>query len=517
MPPPESRTRPPQPSSVSGAVSWLCTRLLVTLLLTVVFFSPFPHGSVEPWYRNFFQLLVFLGFAVWALRAFISPQDARVSGGSRTVGSSRLAFVLLAAFFVLCLLQLLPMPSWLLVLFSAEGLDIWRTNALVLEGLGLGAGTGFFTISLNPGATWASTLTVASYAAFGFLTARLVTSRGTLQLVLLAVFLLALIEALLGITQYLVNLGIEGVAPLAKGTFYNKNHFAGFLEMTIPLVLGYAVSLGEWGSARVRGLKALVSSESLPRQILLVLLLGLMLLALMLSKSRSGLVSIAVALVFYWIASRAKSAGGGGWLVLLFIFFAISFGLWVGLYPVYENFLSVEGDAAGRLLVWKDTLGLIGDFPLFGSGLGTFKWVFPLYKDSMELPVVYNYAHNDYLQLMAETGIIGFALLMGALASALLLAFRRILAFDAEPGSLRLNVALGCLAGIVSILLHSFADFNLHIPANGLMFAFLMGLLFASISTRGQQQAPRSKPRRRTRRALATPVDNPRKDANNSA
>jgi len=467
--------------------TWVFDRAIQIFILCVLLFSPLPFGSVEVWFRNFFQLLIFVSVIVWVFQLLSkNPQISQVKDGLEEANSSKSHWFLMA-FISICLLQIVPLPGFILTLLSHKSLEIWVTNNELIASFGLAPDGLFHTISLYPHATWEKTVVVLSYFGFGFIVAKHIRTRNRIVFFLIVVFAIAFLESVVGLMQYLGNLGgqsEEGTGSFARGTFFNKNHFAGFLEMTLPLVLGYTLSLGGQIEGEKRSWKQLISSDNLPRQMTMVVLMGLMMLALILSKSRSGIVSIVLALIFFFVITRIQGHGRGhgsgrGLIILLVVFFAAMLGLWIGVYPVFENFLRAEGDAAGRILVWKDSLGLIADFPIFGSGLGTFSVVYPLYRESMDLPVVYNYAHNDYLQIITETGLLGFICLMGALLTFFMTVFKKILNYKGHYGSLRLNIALGALTGVVSILLHSVTDFNLHIPSNGFYFAFLVGLIAA--------------------------------------
>ena len=131
-----------------------------------------------------------------------------------------------------------------------------------------------------------------------------------------------------------------------------------------------------------------------------------------------------------------------------------------------------EITAEGRLLLWGETLDLIAAYPLFGCGLGAYESAFLKYKVSHPL-VTADYAHNDYLQLLAELGIIGFligaALVLAVLAKAVRAALRH-----ADPNSRFL--ALACAGAMVAILIHSLVDFNLYIPANAVLLAWISGI-----------------------------------------
>ena len=125
-----------------------------------------------------------------------------------------------------------------------------------------------------------------------------------------------------------------------------------------------------------------------------------------------------------------------------------------------------------RQEIWKDTLKLFRANPVLGVGLGAYETVFPIYARHDGMYVV-NYAHNDYLQALSDGGIVGFGL---ALLFIVLL-FRAVARSLKSPDPLLAGLALGCGAGVFSLLVHSMFDFNLQIPSNALLFLFLSAVL----------------------------------------
>ena len=135
---------------------------------------------------------------------------------------------------------------------------------------------------------------------------------------------------------------------------------------------------------------------------------------------------------------------------------------------------------AARTGIWSDTLRLAADFPFFGSGFGTLAEVYPRYQTAHAGMRVLH-AHNDWVQLLAEGGLAGtlavFAVVGGyAAAAAKRLGRRR----DREA----ITLALGGLAGLLAFLLHSFTEFNAHIPANALWFTVLAALTLKALTSR---------------------------------
>jgi O-antigen ligase len=138
--------------------------------------------------------------------------------------------------------------------------------------------------------------------------------------------------------------------------------------------------------------------------------------------------------------------------------------------PFVARFSNLWGDV--RFKIWPDTVGLVKAFPLFGCGLGGYKSCFMRFQTVAPMNTV-DYAHNDYLQILAEFGLIAF--LAGLLFAARLLRATIRRSIHAPSQDHRL-LAIACTASLVAMLLHSFVDFNLYVPANGAVFAWICGI-----------------------------------------
>jgi len=241
---------------------------------------------------------------------------------------------------------------------------------------------------------------------------------------------------------------------LPFGPYVNRNHFAGFAEMVIPVALVPLV-LGKVRRERLFlvGLFALVP-----------------IVALVLSASRGGIISFIIQLAVLGLLLLVRKIRGrnlivGGVVVLC----AVLMVSWIGVQHVLQRFSgmqSLEITEGKRAAIRQDTWRLFLDHPVIGTGLGTFEMVFPPY-DSLYDGKVVNQAHNDYLEALAETG------LLGGIFCAL---FLGVVALNAIKGLAQLGTSFGAalnLSGLIAcvgILIHSLVDFNLHIPANALLF-----------------------------------------------
>jgi O-antigen ligase len=209
-----------------------------------------------------------------------------------------------------------------------------------------------------------------------------------------------------------------------------------------------------------------------------------MLFALLLAFSRGGLFSLALAACLYLYFQLPQLLPGGfpswskRWLRVAPLVLCLAGSAW--LLASKTDVLATDEAAApslgARTRAWKGIVAMIAANPVSGTGLGTFSLAYPAYKTYGEINT-WAQAHNDYLQVLAESGLPGFALL----ACGILLLTRRVLGpalsthWKKHP-----PVVIGAALGILALLIHSLGDFNLQVPSNGLMCALLGGLILGS-------------------------------------
>jgi O-antigen ligase len=249
------------------------------------------------------------------------------------------------------------------------------------------------------------------------------------------------------------------------GPYVNRNHFAGFAELVIPVSLVPLV-LGKVRRERwfIVGLFAVVP-------------LG----ALFFSASRGGIVSFAVELgvIAIWLVSR-RIAGRqllSAAAILLLAFLMVS---WLGVREALERFSSMQSlevTRGKRTSMAADTWHIFLDHPLLGTGLGTLQDVFPPYETLYDGKVV-NHSHNDYLEALAETGLAGGVFCVWFLGGLFFESLRRL---SRDAGAFASTVQLSGLVACTGFLTHSLVDFNLHIPGNALLFFLLAYLATADI------------------------------------
>jgi O-antigen ligase len=244
------------------------------------------------------------------------------------------------------------------------------------------------------------------------------------------------------------------------GPYVNHNHYAGLMEMLtpVPLVLAFG------GLARGTGKRlALVAA-------------GLMAGTLVLSQSRGGIIAFLVEIaLFTFFLLRRESKFRITWIHGLLPMIVVCLLVWLGGSELTQRLASIQSETrteisgGTRMNIARDGLKMFAHRPILGYGLGTFPEVYPQFR-SFYSELWINEAHDDYLQLVIETGILGFAILLWFLGTMYSQAAKKLSAWaDDFNGSLTLAAMLGC----TGILVHSFVDFNLHIPANAAIFYVL--------------------------------------------
>ncbi|HXJ94774.1 MAG TPA: O-antigen ligase family protein [Terriglobia bacterium] len=256
------------------------------------------------------------------------------------------------------------------------------------------------------------------------------------------------------------------------GPYLNHNHYAGLMEMLIPISACY--SLSRYRQNRSGGLLAFGVLFAVA--------------SVLLSGSRGGMVALlleAVVLIGIVLRTdhRAHAMRPAIWLTAAL---AVAFAafLWMDnddiaqhLATVFEPSQASDVSFAYRRQTWLDSLRMFRDHKGLGTGLGSFEYAFPRYQ-SLPGDDVWDHAHNDYVEMLAETGIAGGALVLTAMLLWFRLAFQNLRErLRHAYGWIQLGAAIGCCG----LLFHSLFDFNLHMPANALWFAVCAALATAEV------------------------------------
>jgi O-antigen ligase len=446
---------------------------LFTFMLLILIWAPIPIGSNRPWSMALVEtgMLMLMGFwlLAYAWRPFVLPDS---------VHRGRFVLVLLIAWALYPLVQLIPLPSQVV---EAVGGSFYSAYGQALGQDSGNTNSPAAFLSVDRGATLSGFLWQCSLVAAYFCVLALVTSRKRLTLLLAVLFLVGFANAFYGLLIYFggdaLGLWNPGYADgVVSGTYVNQNHFAGLMVLTIPMGLGlflYYQGGRHWQPRMTKVIRSLIPVVAGQSGIILFCVL-IMAAALILTTSRGGVGALVIGIVvavLCAVISKGRRAGELGLAVVAVALIVIAL-FWIGPGKMSEK-LQNSGLTSQRGDLRQASYQIIDDSPLFGTGVGTYRWVFPGYKDEKFGGNFYEHAHNDFLELLGEQGVIGTTLLV---LPVLMMLFRIVRAYGRTRDPLARGVLFAAIGGSVAILVHGLVDFNLHIPANALYFVALLGL-----------------------------------------
>lgn len=458
-----------------------------TLLLSMVALSPWAYGCVH-------QAFLFLVFC--AIAALLFLWSFRIALEGRLTWRRCFVTHCLAGLFLFSLWQITPLPEeW--VTFLSPGATSLR-HKLLPEQPDILVDTeptpsSEFTLSLYPDATRREALLWLAALLVFVLVLNNTSSLASLRRLSLVTLINGSLLSLFAIVQFFTSppghvYWTHPTAGNVFGPFICRNHFPCYVNMCIGLSLGLFAwvrsSLPKTSSSRSGRLLWLLDQ---PRLLWIGAALALMVSAVCLSLSRGGVLSLfagsLLCLALQWRSSRPV-LGGSPALVMLALGFVLAF--WVGSGPIERRLAATWNSDSleqSRLNLWARTLPLVGDFPLWGSGLGTFRYVELMTRtgareDVGEADLLYENAHNDYLEAAVEGGLVRLTLSLLTIVGVFWLGTRAMLRpSSSESGAL----TLGALVAFTTLAIHSFWDFGIHIPA----IALLATVIAAHLCVRG--------------------------------
>jgi O-antigen ligase len=451
--------------------------LLLGGVVAAVAWGTLAFGAVYPW--AYTPLAV--GCAAIGIVALIGKRHA-----GPPIGALGLA---LAAVAIAATLQVVPLDAGTFARLSPGADAFLRSYDFSYQVAG-----GGHPLSIAPDKTMIAIGLFLAFALFLAGAVRLLSSIGAAVLVRPLV-ILAVAFALFGIVQATVLADSEGIVKKIYGfwqprfggspfgSFVNRNHFAGWMIMVLPLAIAGICAAWEHGSkisaGSYRDRLSWLSTRSAAGMLLLTLAAAIMGLALLMTQSRSGMAAFAGAgLMFGWlVASRQPTGWAKAAALAVVVTLFVGAAAWAGFDRIAQRLTDVpitdNPHPTGRLQAWSDTLRIIGDFPWTGSGLDTYGRAMLLYQTG-DRRLHFQEAHNDYLQIAAEGGaLVGIPVIVavGILVRDVRRRFREA---PREGTSYWLRV--GAVIGLVAIALQSVVEFSLQMPGNAALFAVLAAI-----------------------------------------
>ena len=453
-------------------ITW-ASKFLFFLLCAVVVVTALAYGTVHQPTIAIFYILAVVTVLLWATDAFLS--------GALRFNKSLLQIPLIATI-LYGIVQIIPFGS----LAETAGVSgIART------------------LSLDP--FWTKIATIHFFALLIFFAAFLVFIDSAKRLrkvvTLITIFgfafaFFAILQAVLSPNKIYGIYEVPNASPF--GSFVNRHNFAAYMEMTLCLPLGLMF----------------VGAVNKDRRLLYITAIALMGIALILSGSRGGLVSLVAAIFFLVILTTKTKSSGQLWLkiglAVLLISTLVIGSVLIGGESSLTRFAETANSqdfSTSRTHIWSVTLQIILNNLPFGTGLGAFGVAYTSY-DSLDGLARVEQAHNDYLEVLANAGIVGLAIGLFFVFSL----FRTGLANAKTSNTFRRGVCVGALTGCFAILVHSLFDFVLHTTAISVLFLMLVSLVVASgnkFSDDIQEAAPRR--RKKASAASVTPIEKGRR------
>ncbi|MFH0772489.1 MAG: O-antigen ligase family protein, partial [Candidatus Omnitrophota bacterium] len=404
-------------------------RLIESLLVFLLAFTPLAFGAVHPWSIAIFEVAAALIAFFWILKMLSRNKSEFIFS---------------------------PFLALFLILISYSSLQFflsYNTHDAIRN-------TQYTIHTIYSWATKTELLKLISYLLIFLVTLNTIRTKVQLKRVMAVIITVGFFMSIFYLMRYFG-------APAPCG-FVNSDHFSAYLGMIIPLSLG---------------LLLIENTSVRPLLFFTIIVMGG---ALFFTMSRGGMFSFIAALLFIaLLASTRRSMKDKGWLILAIAVFIILIIAWLGATPVVERILSFKAEITsryfgGRLPIWEGTLNIIKDNPIFGTGLGTFNYTFPKYQPLAIINKHYTYAHSDFLELLSETGIIGFSLFVICGLWSMVYLFRR---FNQRHDPWVTGLSICVFGSLGSIFIHSFTDFNLHIPANAILLSVILALFVSILNT----------------------------------
>jgi len=317
----------------------------------------------------------------------------------------------------------------------------------------------------------------------------LLRSRRRIKILIYTLVISGLCQAVYGslmtlsAVEYVLFLPKEHYRGLATGTFINRNHLAGYLELCLSVGIGFMIAgLNDKSSQGWRDVSRRLLSGLLGVKARVRISLVIMVAALVMTHSRMGntafFASLSITGVIALVLSRHASRATVILLVSLIIIDLAVVGTFFGMEKVVNRIENTTLSTISRDEVNIYALELLNDNLWTGTGAGSFYGVFPEYRQEDVGMTYFNHAHNDYMQFAVEFGLIGFMPLLLVVMTTFIVALR---AQRQRRDSLMRGLSFSSMMAIIAFGIHSTVDFNLQIPANAATFMVLLALAWLSL------------------------------------
>ena len=464
--------KPDHHKAAAASGSWL-DRSLFFLVLVLVVWLPLPWGSNRPFPEAAFGVVSGV-----SCLAYLFAQLFRREPADFLPQKFVLPFLLWALWLAWIYFQTIPLKfEWLATLSPTAA--AYYSSAFSAQATGHE-----WPVSLLPEQTGHKLLLSLGYFSLYVLVLGLARDRGRLKLLGQVIVISALLQAVYGGLMTLTGLEYgffekkTAYLGLATGTFVNRNHLAGYLELGAAMAIGLIladlkpVDLRGWKKRALALLDFLFSTRLRIRVFLAIIVVGLVL-----TRSRGGNMSFFTALIvlapiyLFFKERRLFVKSAILFISLLIVDIWIVSG-WFGLEKLANRFEQTNPETEARTYAFQAYPGLISEYFRAGSGMGTFAAVFGRNQPANAYGF-YDHAHNDYAEVIIEAGAPG-ALLLFSLVG--LSGLHAVSVIRRRNDRLRVGVSFAFLMASAELAIHSLTDFNLQIPANAATYIVMMAM-----------------------------------------
>lgn len=432
-------------------------------LMFIIFSLPIPLGSNRPWAWNLFEIAIF--------SLTISQVIFRFSEFQSILTKYKTTILLFLSVIILCGCQLLPLPEGLVQTLSPIAYDAYSS-----------ADAKQYFLSVDPGQTHISLIKLLSMFCLMICTFILVNTEHKIRLLLITITAAGTFQAFYGSIEVLLGLETSLIFKLdvnqsATGTYVYKNHYANFLVICLSAGIGLLVAaIQKSAQKQPKPILRRLSSLFVSNKAIIRICLAIMVIGLVMSRSRMGNIAFFVSMTFVGLLAllliKKRSKNLTILLISLFVVDVLIVSTYFGLGEVKERLAQTSFERETRDEVLKDAIPMLSDFPITGTGAGSFYTSFPRYQ-SEEILLFYDHLHNDYVQFAIEFGLPGLLLFAIIVCIAL---YNSLSAMYLRKKSTFKGAAFACSMAIVGMLLHMTVDFPLQAYANACYFIVIITL-----------------------------------------
>ena len=466
-------------------------RAALTIYLIVLILSPLLFGAVHTYAYTLMALGILTGSLLLVIKNIKKDLKTGAYQFHLPKTSLNLLFVILLIFLFF---QVIPLPDSLIKLLSPESLVIKEKSIPASMAIDSAKEMkGWLSLAPYYYPVRISIIRWTVYGLFFLGLSQLLNSRKRIELILFLILMTCCFEALYGLAQAYSDSGhiwwVQANKIDVSGTYINRNHLAGLMEMGLLLAVSYSAALaerkrrriipGHKTNLRVR-LSRFLSGEQRFNKRSLILFAGVVMgIGLIFSASRGGMIAIAAAMLFMGLLFIFRGGHRRKGVILLLLFLITStYALHIGVEYPLGRFKYMDTSLKNRARLAQKTMDMFGDYRLTGMGVGNFQYAYSRYQAAEDKKWFIRHAHNDWAQFLAEAGIIGFCLFLVGISYYL---YRTVTLWRRRGDPFAVCLGIAPLPVLTVIAIHSYSDFNLHIPANFLMLVAIIAIGYSAL------------------------------------